>query len=260
MSRASSESTKIAFTASPKPEAQAAANRLRLRYGEVPEDSADVIVAVGGDGHMLDVLRQRLNDRKPVYGLNQGTIGFLMNDWAEDGLLERLESAEPIVIKPLRMRARTLTGLSEERLAINEVSLLRQSVQTAKLRITIDGKERLAELNCDGAILATPAGSTAYNLSAQGPILPLGANLLALTPLSPFRPRRWRGALVPNRAKVRIEALDPERRPVAAAADSQEVRDIVTVDIEEDSSRKLTMLFDEGRALDERIAVEQFAV
>jgi NAD+ kinase len=260
MPEPSTSITAIAVTASARPDAQAAARELRSRYGAVPEADADVVVAVGGDGHMLDVLRSRLGDRKPVYGLNRGTVGFLMNDWAPDGLIERLDRSEPVFIKPLRMRAHRAGGGVEDLLAINEVSLLRQSAQTARLRILVDGRERLAELHCDGAIVATPAGSTAYNFSAHGPILPLGANLLALTPLSPFRPRRWRGALLPNRAHVRIEILDHERRPVAASADAQEVRDVVAVDVEEDQSRKLTMLFDEGRALDERILVEQFAV
>jgi NAD+ kinase len=251
--------SRLHFTASQKPEAQSTLRRMRALYGDCGEADAEVIIALGGDGHMLDVLRARMADGKPVYGLNRGTVGFLMNDFHEAALHERLERAEPVVIRPLRMRATDLSGATHERLAINEVSLIRQSNQTAHLRIHVDGKERMPELACDGVIVATPAGSTAYNLSAHGPIVPIGSNLLALTPISAFRPRRWRGALLSNRAKVRLEVIDAERRGVAATADSQEVRNVVRVDVEEDPSRRLTMLFDEGRALDERILVEQFS-
>jgi len=251
---------KIAFTSSARPEAQEALRRLRHIYGEAGEADADVIVALGGDGAVLDALRRRLTDKKPVYGMNRGTIGFLMNEYREDDLAARLEKAEPVRIRPLVARATTTDGGEIVARAINEVSLLRQTAQTARLRILVDGAERIAELFCDGALVATPAGSTAYNLSAHGPILPIQARLLALTPISAFRPRRWRGALLPHSAKVRIEVLEAERRPVSAAADNQEIRNIRAVDVEEDSGVSLTMLFDEGHALDERILREQFSV
>ena len=250
---------RIHFTASPRPEAQEALRRLRHTYGEAGEDVADVIVALGGDGHMLDSLRARMKDGKPVYGMNRGTVGFLMNEYAEDNLPDRLAAAEAARIRPVCMRATTVTGKVEERQAINEVSLLRQTVQTGRVRILIDGEERMADLACDGVLVATPAGSTAYNLSAHGPILPISARLLALTPISAFRPRRWRGALLPQTARVRFETLEPERRPMSASADSQEVRDVTTVDVWEDSDTSLTMLFDPGAALDERVLREQFA-
>lgn len=229
------------------------------RYGQVEEDAADVIVALGGDGAMLDAMRRRFGDQKPVYGMNRGTVGFLMNEYSEDDLLERLDRAELATVAPLRMTATDRGGDKHERLAINEVSLLRQTAQSAKLRIVVDGKERMAELSCDGLMVATPAGSTAYNLSAHGPILPIGANLLALTPVSAFRPRRWRGALLRHDAKVEIHVIASDRRPVAAAADNQEVRDVTHVEIHEDRNQRLTMLFDSGHALDERILREQFA-
>jgi NAD+ kinase len=250
---------RLHFTASPRPEAQAAQRALTKRYGEASEESAEVIVALGGDGQMLTALRRRFTDRKPVYGMNCGTVGFLMNDYAEEGLIERLDRAEPVRIHPLIMRATTVSGAMEEERAINEVSLLRQTAQTARLKILVDGKTRMADLACDGVLVATPAGSTAYNLSAHGPILPIGSSLLALTPISAFRPRRWRGALLARQAQVRIEALEPELRPVSATADNLEVRDIAAVDIVEDASA-LTMLFDEGFALEERVLREQFVV
>ena len=250
---------RIAFVASPRPEARQAMLRMRHVYGSVPEDEADVIVALGGDGLMLETLRRHMNDSIPVFGLNQGTIGFLMNDHREDSLPERIASAKASVIHPLHMTATTTDGTKLENVAINEVSLLRQTHQTARLRIFIDGSERLAEIICDGAMLATPAGSTAYNLSAHGPILPLGCGLLALTPISVFRPRRWRGALLKRESGVRFEILDPDLRPVAASADSQEVRNVATVDVREDRSRSMVMLFDPERSLDERILAEQFA-
>lgn len=233
--------------------------RLRQRYGEVSEDDAEIIVALGGDGHMLATLRRRMTDRKPVYGMNRGTVGFLMNDFAEDHLAERLAKAETVRIHPLLMRATTISGAIEERRAINEVSLLRQTAQTARIRVVVDGKERMPDLACDGVLVATPAGSTAYNLSAHGPILPIGARLLALTPISAFRPRRWRGALLPHNAAVRFEVLDSKLRPVSASADNLEVRDVAAVEISEDRL-SLTMLFDEGFALDERVLREQFSV
>jgi NAD+ kinase len=230
------------------------------RYGQAPLDGADVVVALGGDGWMLDTLRERFSDRLPVYGMHRGTVGFLMNEYMEDGLPERLNAAVKQVIHPLEMSATGVDGTTTIKLAINEVSLLRQSPQTAKLRIMVDGKERLAELSADGALVATPAGSTAYNLSAHGPILPIGANVMALTPISPFRPRRWRGALVSADARVEIEVLEAERRPVSASADTQEVRNVAHVVIREDRSKPMTMLFDEGHALDERILREQFSL
>lgn len=251
---------KLAFTASARPEAQEALRRLRHVYGEAGEAEADVIVALGGDGHMLDTLRKRLKDKKPVYGMNRGTVGFLMNEYDEDGLAERLAKAEPVRIRPLVASCETASGAVVEERAFNEVSLLRQTAQSAKLRIIVDGAERLAELLCDGLMVATPAGSTAYNFSAHGPILPIDSRLLALTPISAFRPRRWRGALLPHRANVRIEVIDAEHRSVSAAADNLETRDVVAVDISEDPGDGLTMLFDRGHALDERILREQFAV
>lgn len=245
--------------ASARPEAQAALRVMIQRYGQADESDADVIVALGGDGCMLETLRRRFNDPRPVYGMNRGTVGFLMNEYTEDDLLDRLDMAERQVIYPLRMKVTTTRGEIETRLAINEVSLIRQSSQSAKLKITIDGRVRMASLTCDGVLVATPAGSTAYNLSAHGPILPIGANLLALTPISPFRPRRWRGALLRHDAKVVIDVSYSELRPVSASADNQEVRHIESVTVTEDRSKPLVMLFDTGRALEERILQEQFA-
>ncbi len=250
---------RIHFSASAREEAQTALQKLTRLYGQVSEDEADVIVALGGDGAMLDAMRRRFDDQKPVYGMNRGTVGFLMNEYSEDDLLARLDRAERATVSPLLMRATDQNGKIHDRLAINEVSLLRQTAQSAKLCIIVDGKERMSELSCDGLMVATPAGSTAYNLSAHGPILPIGANLLALTPVSAFRPRRWRGALLRHDAKVEIKIIAPIRRPVSAAADNQEVRDVVSVEIHEDRSQRLTMLFDSGHALDERILREQFA-
>jgi NAD+ kinase len=250
---------RIAFVASPKPEARQAMLRLRHIYGSVPEEDAEVIVALGGDGLMLETLRRHMNDSVPVFGLNQGTIGFLMNDFNDDDLPARIAAAKASVIHPLSMTTTSIDGTVSKNVAINEVSLLRQTHQTARLRIFVDGAERLHEIICDGALLATPAGSTAYNLSAHGPILPLGCGLLALTPISVFRPRRWRGALLRRESTVRFEVLDPDWRPVAASADSQEVRNVVQVDISEDRSRSMVMLFDPDRSLDERILAEQFA-
>jgi NAD+ kinase len=251
---------KLAFTASARPEAQEALRRLRHTYGESGEAEADVIVALGGDGHMLDTLRRRLKDQKPVYGMNRGTIGFLMNDYAEENLPERLAKAEAVRIRPLVARCETAAGKVIEERAFNEVSMLRQTAQSAKLRILVDGAVRMAELLCDGVLVSTPAGSTAYNFSAHGPILPIDSRLLALTPISAFRPRRWRGALLPHRAHVRIEVLDGEHRSVSTAADNLETRDVRAVDIQEDSGTALPLLFDQGHALDERILREQFNV
>jgi NAD+ kinase len=250
---------KIAFTASRRPEAQEALQRLTNKYGHCEENEAEVVVALGGDGSMLNAMRRHFDDHKPVYGMNRGTVGFLMNDFSEDDLYDRINKAAKATLVPLRMTATDVHGERFERLAINEVSLFRETAQSAKLRIRVDGQERMSELTCDGIMVATPAGSTAYNLSAHGPILPIGANLLALTPVSAFRPRRWRGALLRHDAKVEFEIVEPNRRPVSAAADNQEVRDIATVSVVEDRSRPLTMLFDPGHALDERILREQFA-
>ena len=247
---------KIHFTASESADAQAALLRLRELYGDAGEDAA-VIVALGGDGFMLQALHLYLGREVPIYGMNFGSIGFLMNEYREDELLTRLAAAELARIHPLLMRAETRNGMVEA-LAFNEVSVLRETRQTAKLRISLDGKVRLSELICDGILVSTPAGSTAYNLSAHGPILPIDAALLAITPLSPFRPRRWRGALLPHQAKIRLDILEPTKRPVSATADSFEVREVLAVDIAEDRSTSMTMLFDAGHSLDERILAEQF--
>ena len=250
---------KLAFVASDRPEAQEVRARLAARYGEVAEADADVIVALGGDGFMLETLHRNLASRTPIYGMNQGSVGFLMNEYNEEGLIERINAAELAVIYPLAMTTRDAHGRTEKALAINEVSLLRQTRQTAKLSISIDGKVRMAELFCDGVMVATPAGSTAYNLSAHGPIIPLDARVLALTPISAFRPRRWRGALLPHRAHVKFEVLEAEKRPVSAVADNFEVRDVIEVTIAEDRNRRLHMLFDAGRSLEERVLAEQFS-
>ena len=251
---------RIAFCASKRPEAQTALSVLTKRYGQYEEAEADVIVALGGDGAMLDALRRRFDDRKPVYGMHRGTVGFLMNDYVEPDLPTRLDTAETVKVHPLRMRAVDIHDQVHERRAINEVSLQRETAQTARLKITVDDNVRMEQLACDGVMVATPAGSTAYNLSAHGPILPIGSNLLALTPISAFRPRRWRGALLRHDAHVRIDVTAPDRRPVSASADNQEVRDIALVEVTEDRSTPLSLLFDAGHALDERILREQFAV
>ncbi|MFI4965304.1 MAG: NAD kinase [Caulobacterales bacterium] len=251
--------TRIAFTASERPEAQEARTRLAARYGEVPVSEAEVIVALGGDGFMLETFHDHMATGLPIYGMNRGSVGFLMNDYSEAGLLERIAAAERAVIHPLRMTATDAHGRSHVALAINEVSLLRQTRQAAKLRISIDGKLRLGELSCDGALVSTPAGSTAYNLSAHGPIIPLDARVLALTPISAFRPRRWRGALLAHTAKVTFEILEAPKRPVSAVADNIEVRDVLAVHIAEDRDIALNMLFDEGRSLEERMLAEQFS-
>ena len=250
--------TRLAFVASERPEAQAARQRLAARYGDLPEDGAQVVVALGGDGFMLETLHRNLGAERPIYGMNQGSVGFLMNDYAEERLLERINAAERAVIHPLVMVAMGRDGERHSGLAINEVSLLRQTRQTAKLKITIDGKVRMGELVCDGVLVSTPAGSTAYNLSAHGPIIPLDARVLALTPISAFRPRRWRGALLPHTAKVTVDVLESDKRPVSAVADNYEVRDIERVEIVENRELKLSMLFDAGRSLEERVLAEQF--
>ena len=217
-----------------------------------------MVVALGGDGFMLETLHRNLPSRRPVYGMNRGSVGFLMNSYDELGLMERIAGAEQAVIHPLLMHARDTAGAEHEAIAINEVSLLRQTYQTAKLRILIDGKVRMAELICDGVLVSTPAGSTAYNLSAHGPIIPLSGQVLALTPISAFRPRRWRGALLSHKDKVTFDILEPEKRPVSAVADNVEVRDVIQVDVAEDRSVSLTVLFDAGRSLEERVLAEQF--
>jgi NAD+ kinase len=250
--------TKIAFVASDTEEALASQVKLAERYGNAPLDQADVIVALGGDGLMLQTMHRHLTSRIPIYGMNRGSVGFLLNDYRENGLLERLENAETTVIHPLRMTAHDMKGAKHEALAINEVSLFRQVYQAAKLRITVDGKVRLGELICDGLLVSTPAGSTAYNLSAHGPILPINAPLLVLTSISPFRPRRWRGALLPNEAKVVMEVLEAEKRPVSAVADNMEFRDVLTVEVKEESGVDIFMMFDPGHTLAERILSEQF--
>jgi NAD+ kinase len=249
---------RIALVASPIPEARAALDRLARRYGNVKPESADVIVALGGDGLMLQTLHRFMNSGKPIYGMHRGTVGFLMNEYSDEGLTERLAAAQETLIHPLLMRARDAKGKVHTHRAINEVSLFRQGYQAARLRILIDGKERLAELMADGVLVATPAGSTAYNLSAQGPIIPINAPLLALTPISPFRPRRWRGALLPDTAQVTVEVLEAEKRPVAAVADHDEVRAVRKVNIGMDHKLAMHMLFDPGHSLDERILREQF--
>jgi NAD+ kinase len=249
---------RLAFVASATPEAEQARKALVGRYGDADPKTADVIVALGGDGLMLQTLHRFMTAGKPIYGMHRGTVGFLMNEFHEEKLRERLATAVTTFIHPLLMQAIDAGGRSHEYHAINEVSLFRQIYQAARLRILVDGKERLAELIADGVMVATPAGSTAYNLSAQGPIIPIGAPLLALTAISPFRPRRWRGALLPDKAKVTIEVLEAEKRPVAAVADHDEVRDVRKVDVRMDRDISMQMLFDPGHNLDERILREQF--
>jgi NAD+ kinase len=249
---------RIAFVASDTPEARRALEDMSRRYGNYEIASADVIVALGGDGLMLETLHRHMNDRVPIYGMNRGSVGFLMNEYHEDNLVERLRGAEVSRIHPLAMTARDASGAVHKALAINEVSVFRETHQVAKLRISIDGKVRLEELACDGLLVATPAGSTAYNLSAYGPILPIDARLLALTPISAFRPRRWRGALLPSGAHIGIDVLEAEKRPVSAVADNVETRSVIHVAVEEARHIVILMLFDPGHNLDERILSEQF--
>jgi len=239
------------------PEAQDALTTLRSRHGDAGPDKAEIVIALGGDGFMLQTLHAFLGKQKPIYGMNLGTIGFLMNEYHPDDLEERLGAAESAILHPLRMHAHT-QARTIEGLAFNEVSLLRQTRQAAKIRIIIDDKVRIAELICDGVLVSTPAGSTAYNLSAHGPIVPIDADLLTLTPISAFRPRGQRPALLPHRARVRFEVLESAKRPVSAVADDFEVRDVVAVDVAEDRSVTMRMLFDKGHSLDERILAEQF--
>jgi NAD+ kinase len=248
----------VAFVASGHPEAKQALKRLEASYEHVPPDEADIVVALGGDGFMLETLHRYLNRDKPIFGMNRGSVGFLMNTFNESGLMERLARAEPIQLNPLRMIALDCEGVTHEALAINEVSLLRETRFAAKLRIEIDGVERMPEMICDGVLVATPAGSTAYNVSVSGPILPLGAHLLALTPISVFRPRQWRGAILPREVTVSIHVLNPKLRPVSAVADFTEVRNVQRVDVQEDRKTTLTLLFDPEHDLEERVIKEQF--
>ncbi|HEY7900226.1 MAG TPA: NAD kinase [Caulobacteraceae bacterium] len=251
---------KLAFVASDRPEAEAARRQLAVRYGDLTEAEADVVVALGGDGFMLEMLHRQLDSRRPIYGMNRGSVGFLMNDYRADGLVERIAAAEEAIIHPLAMTALDQSGRAHRALAINDVSLLRETRQAAKLRILIDGRPRLEELICDGALVSTPAGSTAYNLSAHGPIIPIDAQVLAVTPISAFRPRRWRGALISHRAQVTFEILEGDKRPVSAVADNVEVRNVQRVDVIEDRAIALSVLFDAGRSLEERMLAEQFSV
>ena len=250
--------SRIAFVASTVPLAQQARDTLTARYGDHPVEHAEVIVALGGDGFLLETLHLILDRGVPVYGMNCGSVGFLMNGYDEANLPARLHAAQVAELYPLRMHAVTSTGRVEEAVALNEVSLLRQLRQAAKIRISVDGRVRLPELICDGVLLSTPAGSTAYNLSAHGPIVPLTANLLPLTPISAFRPRRWRGALLAAGAEVLFEVLEPDKRPVAAVADFTEVRDVLSVAVSEDRTTRARVLFDPDQGLSERITIEQF--
>ncbi len=249
---------RIAFLSSGTPEAERALADLVRLYGNVGAEAADVVVALGGDGLMLQVLHRFMGSGKPIYGMNRGSVGFLMNEFAPERLRERLAAAEASLVRPLTMKATDVNGEVMNARAINEVSVLRSSYQAAKMRISIDGTERLAELVADGLLVATPAGSTAYNLSANGPILPLNAPLMALTPISAFRPRRWRGALLPDKAHVKIDMLEADKRPVSAVADHVEIRNVMCVEIAMDHATGLVLLHDPGHSLDERILREQF--
>jgi NAD+ kinase len=249
---------KIHFTASESEDAQNACESLVARYGDVPAKDADVVVALGGDGFMLETMHAFMDSTLPIYGMNKGTVGFLLNNYREEGLIERLNAGEITELHPLNMVAVDMHGKKYEALAINEVSLLRESRQTAKIRISIDGHVKVAELTCDGVLVATPAGSTAYNYSAHGPILPVNAGVLALTPISAFRPRRWRGAILPREARIELEVLEAVKRPVSAVADAVEVRDVSTVTVEEKRDVSIRLLFDPEHNLEKRILDEQF--
>ena len=249
---------KVAFVASRAPAAQKALKKLNERYNGVQPKRADIIVALGGDGFILETLHRYIDDDTPVYGMNRGTVGFLMNGYRESGLLKRLAAAQQVTLYPLRMRAVQPAARVHESHAINEVSLLRQTRQAAKIRISVDGVMRIPELICDGVIVATPAGSTAYNLSAHGPIVPIGSDVLALTPISAFRPRRWRGALLPRDSHIRFEIQESAKRPVSAVADHEEVRNVSRVDVHEDRSRRFYLLYDPEHNFEERILNEQF--
>jgi NAD+ kinase len=248
----------IAIIAADTSAAQEALADLEARYSTVAPEEADVIVALGGDGTMLETLHCFIDRKIPIYGMHRGSVGFLMNNYDTESLPQRIMKARSTALHPLRMEALTISGEKIKALAINEVSLLRESRQTAKIRIIVDGVTRMEELTCDGILVATPAGSTAYNLSARGPIIPMDAGLLALTPISAFRPRLWRGALLPRTVEVVLDALEYDKRPVSAVADYTEVRDITQVRIREDRSVSLTLLFDPGHNLEERIITEQF--
>ncbi len=252
---------KRALLVSPTDAAQDAAMRLKERRDWVDLDQAEMVVALGGDGFMLQTLHQMLERRRilPVFGMNLGTVGFLMNEWRDKRLDERIDGAKLFNVTPLKMEATTIDGEVVTLPAINEVSLLRETRQTAKLEVSVNDRIVIPELVCDGVLVATPAGSTAYNLSAQGPILPLGSAMLALTPISPFRPRRWRGAILTESARIRFRVLDAVKRPVSAVADQREVRDVATIDVSIDKSQTLKLLFDPEHALDDRIVMEQFA-
>ncbi len=254
------EERKLALLASPTEAAQDAAERLRTIMPFVSLAQADTVIALGGDGFMLQTLHAMLENHRtvPVFGMNLGTVGFLMNEWRQDGLDQRLARAKAFKVNPLRMHATTVSGEQVTLPAINEVSLLRETRQTAWLEVSVNGRVVISELVCDGALVATPAGSTAYNLSAQGPILPLDSALVALTPISPFRPRRWRGAILPERTRIKMRVVDPVKRPVSAVADQREVRDVAQVEIAVDFAMPLTLLFDPEHTLDDRIAAEQF--
>jgi NAD+ kinase len=249
---------RIAIVASAAPAAREAAERLEQTYGSVPPEEADVIVALGGDGFMLRTLHRYLDLGRPFYGMKLGRVGFLMNQFRENDLAARIGRAHPATLHPLEMRATTAAGEEVVELAFNEVSLLRQSNQAAHLRVTLNGDEKLDELVCDGILVSTPAGSTAYNLSAHGPILPLDANVLALTPISPFRPRRWRGAILPHATRVGLRSLDPDKRPISATADYHEVRDVLSVEVRQSGQHAVRLLFDPEHNLEQRILDEQF--
>ena len=249
---------KFHFIASENPEAKEALKALIKRYNQTKLELSDVIIAIGGDGMLLKALRNSIEKNKPVFGLNKGNVGFLMNELSFDNLENRIQTARKVKMHPLFMSAHKINGNIFTELAVNEVSILRQTHQAAHLKITVDKKERLNELVCDGILVSTPIGSTAYNLSARGPIIPLNANILALTPISSFRPRRWRGALLPQRVKIRIEVLNYDTRPVSATADNVEARDIKYIEISTDKTKKLTILHDSDHSLDERIMKEQF--
>ena len=258
LSDAGSDAGALAFLASPAPDAQVALGRLVARYGQHDPDNASAIVALGGDGFMLKTLHGFGRIGVPVYGMNRGTVGFLMNAYREDGLLARLRAAEQAIIHPLKMVAWGIDGTRTEALAINEVALLRAGPQASKLRISVDGKVRLGELVCDGCLVATPAGSTAYNCSAHGPIVPIGSQVLALTAVAAFRPRRWRGALLPACASVRFDVLEPQRRPVRADTDLGSIDSVVAVEVRLEPAIVHRLLFDPGHGLEERLLREQF--
>lgn len=253
------ESARLAFVATQDSEAQARARALERAYDAVEVEAADVIVALGGDGLMLQTLHRVMSSGTPIFGMNFGRVGFLMNRFSEENLRKRIGTAREARIRPLRLEAYCADGVRTQALAINEISLLRRTAQAARLEISVDGKVRLSELICDGVLLATPSGSTAYNLSVHGPILPLQADLFALTPISPFRPRRWRGALLPKDARVDIKLCEPQKRPVIVAADYTDFHDIIATTITQDTQHELCMLFDDDHSLEERILAEAFA-